>query len=162
MSVWSFGVWLLLTWTVTLEQLVFGAILSIAVGVALRTTGSVVPPWRVIGPRRLAAIAVLAGSAVVRIVRANVGLARRIWSPRRPLASGMLIVPTSVTSDGAVAATGLITSLIVDNQIVDVDRHRHLLQYHAVSVPRGGKEAQSEAINAPVERMIAQVEGGAS
>ena len=47
----------------------------------------------------------------------------------------MVIVPTTESSDGGLAAVGLITSLIVDNQIVDLDRATHRLQYHAVAVP---------------------------
>jgi multicomponent Na+:H+ antiporter subunit E len=66
----------------------------------------------------------------------------------------MVIVPTDARTDGGLAAVGLISSLIVDNQIVDVDRGRHLLQYHAVTVPEGGRRAAREAINGPVERML--------
>jgi multicomponent Na+:H+ antiporter subunit E len=96
----------------------------------------------------------------VRIVRANVKLARRIWSPRRPLSSGMLIIPTWARADGELAWTGLITSLIVDNQIVDVDRHRHVLQYHAVAVPPGDKQDQAEVINVPIERLLIRMHRG--
>ena len=49
---------------------------------------------------------------------------------------------------------GLISSLIVDNQIVDLDRRHHLLQYHAVAVPEGGPAKRRAAINGPVERML--------
>jgi multicomponent Na+:H+ antiporter subunit E len=69
----------------------------------------------------------------------------------------MVVVPTLLTSDAGVGATGLITSLIVDNQIVDLDRRRHVLQYHSVWVPVGDDRRKAEEINAPIERLIARI-----
>jgi multicomponent Na+:H+ antiporter subunit E len=66
----------------------------------------------------------------------------------------MMIVPTQERTDGGLAATGLITSLIVDNQIVDIDRERSELQYHAVAVPHGNRQHPEDDINAPVERLL--------
>lgn len=155
LAIWSYSVWLVLTWTATAEQLLFGAGLALTVAVALAALGPVVGPWQLFRPARLVAVARLAGYAAVHIVRANVGLARRIWLPSRPLRSGMVIVPTIARTDGELAATGVITSLIVDNQVVDLDRSENVLQYHAVAVPEGDDPAES--INAPVERRIAKV-----
>lgn len=153
--VWAYGVWLLLTWTVTFEQLVFGGLLALAVSLALAPLGEVAAPWRLLDPRVLAASGRLLAVSLVRIVHANVGLARRIWAPSRPLRSGMVIVPTSLESDGGLGALGLITSLIVDNQIVDVDRRRGELQFHAVSVPvDDSTQGRREAITAPTERLL--------
>jgi multicomponent Na+:H+ antiporter subunit E len=55
-------------------------------------------------------------------------------------------------------ATGLLTSLIVDNQIVDLDTRRHELQYHCVAVPEGDDRQKAEEINAPIERLIGRVD----
>ncbi|AGP65519.1 hypothetical protein OEM_39840 [Mycobacterium intracellulare subsp. yongonense 05-1390] len=93
---------------------------------------------------------------------ANLSLSRRILSPSRPLRSGMIIVPTQARSDGELAATGLLTSLVVDNQFVDLDRGRHLLQYHAMAVPRGPAR---ESVNGPLESRViavARARGGRS
>ena len=152
--VWAFGFWLLLTWTVPAEQLIFGACLAALVALAMAPLGDVAAPWAVLKPRRLAAVAVLFGASLGRIVRANMSLARRILLPSRPLRSGMIIVPTKARTDGELAATGLITSLIVDNQIVDLDRSERELQYHAVAVPEGDRAAE---VNAPTERLVHEV-----
>ena len=69
---------------------------------------------------------------------ANLRLSRLIWDPRLPLRSGMIVVPTRERSAGGLTAVGLITSVIVDNQLVDVARSQGQLQYHAVEVPEGG------------------------
>jgi multicomponent Na+:H+ antiporter subunit E len=152
---WAFGVWVLLTWTLTLEQMLFGTGVALAVAVALAPLGEVPGPWRLLTPRRLAAAAALLVLAARRIVQANVRLSRLIWNPRLPLRSGMVIVPTSQRSAGGLTAVGLITSLIVDNQLVDLDRSRAELQYHAVEVPEGGPDRRREAINGPVEDLLA-------
>jgi multicomponent Na+:H+ antiporter subunit E len=152
---WLFGIWVLLTWSpFTLEQELFGAVLSIVVAAVIAPFGGVVPPWRLLEPRRLLALVWLIADTLVRIVVANVKLAYRIWAPSRPLQSGMLIVPTHARSPGGLTAVGLISSLIVDNQIVDLDGRSHHLQYHAVTVPKGGPAARRAAINGPVERRL--------
>ena len=158
-SLWCFGVWVLLTWTRTWSQLLFGAALSIAVGFACSFTGPVFRPWRLLSIVRLLAIARLFVSALGRIVKANLSLARRIWTPSLPLRTGMVVVPTKRRSAGEIAATGLLSSLIVDNQIVDVDRRRHQLQYHCVWVESEDPDENYEVVNGPVESCLKRVRG---
>lgn len=161
--VWAYCVWLLLTWTVATEQLITAAVVSSVVAAALCAFDEVAPPWRLLNPRLLLAGIRLVLESLARIVRANLELAWRIWAPHRPLRSGMLIVPTQMRSDGGLGGVGIITSLIVDNQIVDLDRENHLLQYHAVAVPEGDRDERAQSVNAPVERMLAPfVRGGRS
>ena len=155
---WAYGAWILLTWTLTVEQEVVGAVWALVVALAMAPLGDVAAPWNLLDPRRLWALLQLLMVALGRIVVANAKLAYRVWAPSRPLRSGMVIVPTEERSDGGLAAVGIITSLIVDNQIVDVDRARHDLQYHAVSVPEGGREDARESINGPVERILGRLE----
>jgi multicomponent Na+:H+ antiporter subunit E len=152
--IWSAAVWMLLTWTATAEQLVFGAALSTAVAFALTPLGAVAAPWQLFTPKHFIGAVRLMFGSLMRIVRANVSLTRRIWSPSLPLRSGMIIVPTTMRSDGELAAVGLISSLIVDNQIVDLDRSRRELQYHAVAVPEGTPEERVAAVNGPIEERI--------
>jgi multicomponent Na+:H+ antiporter subunit E len=157
---WAFLTWVLLTWRFTAEQLLFGLVASLSIAVAIAPLGDVAPPWRLLEPRRLVTILRLAVQALFRIVVANVRLARRIWMPSLPLSSGMAIVPTEARTDGGLAAVGLITSLIVDNQLVDVDRKHDLLQYHCIAVPEGSREEAREAINGPTERLLLPIAGG--
>jgi len=160
LSVWLFGVWVLLTWApFTLEQELFGAGFAVGIALVVAPFGGVARPWLLLDPRRAAAVGRLLLETPARILVANLSLARRIWAPGRPLESGMLIVPTQARSPGGVTAVGLISSLIVDNQIVDVDRRRHHLQYHAVAVPAGGAAKRRAAINGPIERMLAPLLG---
>jgi multicomponent Na+:H+ antiporter subunit E len=152
---WAYLVWVLLTWTLTAEQLLFGAAIAATVAVALAPLGEVAGPWRLLRPGALAGGARLLVVAAGRSLLANLRLSRRIWDPRRTLASGMVIVPTRERTDWGLAATGVISSLIVDNQIADLDAHAHELQYHAVAVPEGRPEQAREQINGPVEDLLA-------
>jgi multicomponent Na+:H+ antiporter subunit E len=151
---WAYLVWALLTWTLTLEQVLFGVFIAAVVAVALAPLGDVAGPWRLLRPRALAGGARLLVAAAGRVLLANVRLSRRIWDPRRPLTSGMVITPTRERQDWGLAAVGVISSLIVDNQITDLDAHRHEFQYHAVAVPDGGQDKAREQINGPVEDLL--------
>src|SRR5438270_2865062 len=110
---WAFLVWVLLTWTLTAEQLLFGAAVAVAVAVALAPLGDVAGPWRLLRPRVLAGGAWLLIAAGGRVLLANLRLARRIWDPRRPLSRGMVIRPTRERGGLARAAAGGIASLVV-------------------------------------------------
>jgi multicomponent Na+:H+ antiporter subunit E len=159
LTAWGYLMWVVLTWTLTKEQLLFGAGFAVLVAGSLWSIGDYEGPWFLLDPRHLPRLVRLLVTACGRIVVANVKLAARVWSPSRPLSSGMVIVPTKVRTDGGLTAVGLITSLIVDNQIVDVDRERHQLQYHAVAVPPEDPDEARAAINGPVEDLLVPLEG---
>ncbi|HZQ30791.1 MAG TPA: Na+/H+ antiporter subunit E [Mycobacterium sp.] len=94
LSLWAYLVWVVLTWTATVEDQVVGIIVAIMCGLAFAPLGPVVAPSAVLRPRRFAALAALFVSCLARIVRANLSLSRRILLPSRPLRSGMVITPT--------------------------------------------------------------------
>lgn len=148
---WAYLVWNLLTWTATAENLGTGFGVAVAIGIAALPVGEIVPPWRLADPRRLGGVVRLVAVVVFGIARENVKLAYRIWAPSRPLHSGMVSAPTAARTDGELATVGLTTSLIVDNQIIDVDRTSHRLQFHGVALPPPGDENVRRAINGPVE-----------
>lgn len=154
LTAWGFVVWILLTWTPTLENQLVGLVVAAGFGFAFAPLGRVAGPWAALTPRRLAALVMLAGACSARIVVANLSLTRRILSPSRPLRSGMIIVASDARSDGELAATGVLTSLVVDNQFVDLDRGRHRLQYHAMAVP---DPPARESVNGPLERRVIAV-----
>lgn len=147
--------WTLLTWTLTLEFVVVGAAVSIVI------TGVLLPLFADTGiirvtPSRIARAVELGLVAAGKIVVANITLARRIWAPSRPMRSGMVVVPTKVRTDAGLCGVGLVTSLIVDNQIVDVNRPRNSMLFHAIVVP--DQESAYDEINGPVDRRIAAME----
>jgi multicomponent Na+:H+ antiporter subunit E len=159
---WGYSAWLLLTWTVQAEQLVCGALVSAAMtAILLPLMDGVVRPWALLHPRRAAGAVRLVLACLARIALANLRLARRIWSPRRPVEPGMVIVPTKLSTEAGLAGVGLLSSLIVDNQLVDLNRGEHLLQYHAVSVPPPGSD-RAEIVTGGTERLVGPMLGGAA
>jgi hypothetical protein len=48
---WAYLVWVLLTWTLSLENELLGAGIALAVAVALAPLGAVAGPWRLLTPR---------------------------------------------------------------------------------------------------------------
>src|SRR6201996_8607040 len=101
---WAYLAWVLLTWTLTAEQLAFGAGIAAVTAITLAPLGRAVGPWWLLTPRRLLVVARLIAVVAVRVVVANVKLSARIWNPKRPLSSGMIVVATHERSDGGFAA----------------------------------------------------------
>jgi multicomponent Na+:H+ antiporter subunit E len=153
---WSLLVWVLLTWTATLEQIAVGLGVSLAIAFACAPLGPVAGPWALLRPRRIPALLSLAAAVWIRVIAANWRLTRTIWSGR-PVPSGMVIVPTAARSDGEIATVAVLTSLIVNSQLVDVDRKRHELQYHLVEVERREGEANRARVNGPIEDRVLEV-----
>jgi multicomponent Na+:H+ antiporter subunit E len=153
---WSYLVWTILSWTRSVEQIVVGVLLSALTALVCARLGPVAGPWTLLRPRRAVGLVRLAGVVVVRVVRANVTLSRRIWSPHIPLRSGMVVVPTGVSGDAALATVGLLTSVIVDSQLVDLDRHRHELQYHGVWIEQFEADRNRARINGPIEDRLSR------
>ncbi|MDQ1355893.1 MAG: multicomponent Na+:H+ antiporter subunit [Acidimicrobiaceae bacterium] len=153
----AFAVWIVLSWTRTAEQLIVGAVAAAIVATACAPLGPVAAPWVLLAPRRLLATLRATLWALGQIVRANLSLSRRIWAPSRPLRPGMVIVPSAMETDGEWAAVGLVTSLIVDNQLVDVDRQHHEMLFHTVWVDTLDPDENRAQINGPVEDRIAAI-----
>ncbi len=155
---WAGVVWVVLSWSTSTEQAIYGAVASVLAALVLSPLGPAARPWLLVDVRRLGRLLALAAVALVRIVGANVVLARRVWSPSLPLRSGMLVFPTEMKTDGAVTAVALVSSVIVDNQLVDVDAGR--FQYHAIWVGSADPEDAYEAINGPLERLLRPLDPG--
>jgi multicomponent Na+:H+ antiporter subunit E len=138
----------------------YGAVAAVLAALAISPLGPAARPWLLLDVRHLGRLVALAATSLVRIVGANIGLARRVWSPSLPLRSGMLVFPTRMKSDGAVTAVALVSSVIVDNQLVDLESGR--VQYHAIWVESTAPEEAYEAINGLLERLLQPLDPGSS
>jgi len=154
---WCYLVWTLLSWTASVEQVVFGVVLAALVALACAPLGTVAGPWRLLAPRRLVAFARLLWLVVTRVVVADVKLTRLIWSRHPRPGSGMVVSATRARTDGQLTTVGVLTSVIVDSQLIDLDRYRHELQYHAVWVASIDPETNRRLINGPVEDQVMEM-----
>jgi multicomponent Na+:H+ antiporter subunit E len=149
---WCFAAWLLLSGTTTRDSLLAGLVVAGLVAAALAPLGTVVGPWTLVSPARIGPQLKLAGRVLVGITTANLDLVRRTWAlPRPDVTPGMVSIPTRARTDAELTAVGTLTSLVVDNQFVDVDRSTDELLFHCMAVPTGGPEARRKEISAAVE-----------
>lgn len=154
---WCYLTWLGITWDKAAEQVTFGAISSAIVALALVPLGPVLKPWGLLSPRRDLVLLRIGAQTLGHLVMANLSLSKRIWSPSRPLKPGMIVVPTSAVSEGELAAVGMLTSLVVDNQLIDLDRRSQRLQYHAVWCDSASPEVNRSKVNGPLEQLLAEL-----
>jgi multicomponent Na+:H+ antiporter subunit E len=152
--VWTYLTWIVLTWSKSTEQLAFGAAAAAVIAALLAPLGPVVPPWGLLIPRRLLALCRVFGYVCMSMLAANISLSRRIWSRSRPLRPGMVVVPTQMRSEGELTAIGVLTSLVVDNQLVDLDKEGQELQYHGVWVETDDPALNRGRINGPLEDLL--------
>jgi multicomponent Na+:H+ antiporter subunit E len=157
LAAWCFAAWLLLTWTMTLEVVLVGAASALGIAIVIAPVGPVAAPWRLL--RRPVRLLSLVATVTWRMAAANIALARRVWRRRLVVPSGIVVVPTRVTTDGELCGVGVLTSLVVDNQVMDVDRRRHQLLYHAVAVPPEDRRERYAAINGPIEAAVVALTG---
>ena len=57
-------------------------------------------------------------------------------------------------TEDELTAVGVLTSLIVDNQIIDLDRKWNELQYHGVWLETGDPALNRSRINGPLEDLL--------
>lgn len=152
LTAWCFLSWVLLTWTATVEVLLVGAAVALACALLLAPLGEVVGPWALLRPRRLVRSVALAWVLAGRVVRANVSMARWIWTGNQRLRTGIVLVPSRLRTEPGIGGTGLLSSLVVDNQVVDVDPSRQEMLYHCVDVPP--EEERDETVNGWLEKRL--------
>ena len=151
---WTYLVWIILTWSKAPEQLSFGAVAAAVVATLLappRTGRSAM------GPPKSSPVGCLGACRSLRSGehdRREFLSSCRILSRSRPLRPGMVVVPTEMKTEGELKAVGVLMSLIVDNQIVDLDRKRNELQYHGVRLETGDPAVNRSQINGPLEDLL--------
>lgn len=62
LAVWAFLVWILLSWTAIVENVLVGAVVALGCGFAFAPLGELVGPWTALRPRRLVALGMLGAS----------------------------------------------------------------------------------------------------
>ena len=155
LAAWCFLAWLMLSLSVSVESLVTGLVLSLGAAAALSPLGEVPGPWTLLRPRRVGATAPPGGWAGGRLHAREPpdGPARVDAPPAAAHGDGRR--RDAARTDGQVGAVGLLTSLVVDNQVIDVDLDERTMLYHCVEVPRG---EPYDAVNGPVERRLLAIE----
>lgn len=123
------GLWLLLTQSLTPGQLLLGA----AVAVLATRAMAALEPER-FSARSLRAAAELAVLVPVDIVRSNFAVARIVLFPRRRRTPGFIRVPLELRSRPGLALFALIITATPGTLWVDLDRARGVLLVHVLDL----------------------------
>lgn len=143
---WVLLVWLLLTWSTAPDQVLTGVVVALIASRPLAALGPVSRPWVLLRPASILAGARLVVRYLPSMALANARLARRVWSRTIPLRSGMVVVADPTTTAGARTALAVMTSTVVDYQLVAIDDDRRRLKYHGVWIVDGDPGANAARI----------------
>ena len=137
------GIYLLVVTSVAPGDIVVGAVIGLAVAVALRGRPRLgpAPPW----PGRVLAALVVTAQTTAEMVRGSWRVVRFcLGSTARP---GFVEIPRSGRSDAAVALWGVLTGEAPDEVPVDIDDDRDVLVVHQVDAgdPAGVRARHRDA-----------------
>lgn len=144
--------WVAVTGTVTVPNLVFGAVIGVAMLALLDI--------RLAGRRlwaRMGRVVALAGLFVRELIVSALQVARLVLTPdlRRALAPGIVAFPLTVRSDAEITLLANLITLTPGTLSIDVSPDRRVLYVHAIVVR--DREAFVRSIAEGFERRVAEV-----
>ena len=124
-----FGMWLLLTQSVSIAQILLGAIVAIVASQGMRLLQADQPRVRAYRPLlRLAPI------VVADILRSNFDVAKIVLSPRRDHVSAFVRLPVALRSEHGLALLALILTATPGTMWLQFDRVRRVLIVHVLDL----------------------------
>ena len=94
----SFAVWLLLTWTLNLQNLIVGGVASVIVGIIFGNI-FVEEPMKVLQPQRWFWFILYTPVFLWELTKANFDVAYRVLHPKMPISPGIVKVKTKIKSE---------------------------------------------------------------
>ena len=148
-----FGLWLLLVWQITPQDLLAGVVLALLISVIF---GSVFlrEPQRVFAPKRWLLFVCYVPYFLYYCIRANVDVAYRVIHPDLPIRPGIVKVQTRLKSD--LAKTFLANSITLTPGTLTVDIQGQDLYVHWINVT-GTREDWTKQIVRRFEPMLAEI-----
>ncbi len=148
------GTWILLTWSVGLQDLAAGLVFSLLLAAAL---GKIYPkaPEGLLSPRRWLWFLLYIPYFAYYCVKANLDVAYRVLHPHVPIRPGIVRVRTELTSD--LAKTFLANSITLTPGTLTVDIDGQDFYVHWINIESDDPEAQTETIIRRFERMLKEI-----
>ena len=149
-----FSMWILLTWSLKLQDIMAGAVVALIVTVITRKLfpGDVL---RLLNPRRFLLAIFYIPYLVFYIVLANLDVAYRVLNPYLPINPGIVKVKTSLASDFAKTILANSITLTPGTLTVEVDGDDFYV--HWINVSSDNPEVQKEIILGRFERMLRRI-----
>ncbi len=156
----SFAFWILLTWSFTAQELIAGAVVSLAV--ALFTSRFFIrenPAWLLNPARFFACIGFWCGTFVKELIKANVNMAKICYGGCKKIHPGIVKIPTEMKSDYGLAALSNSITLTPGTITMEVaeEEGQNYLYVHWIDVTETDPEKAGEAIKGNLERGLRRV-----
>ncbi len=150
----TFSMWILLTWSLKLQDIMVGAVVALIVTIITRKLfpRDVV---RLLHPRRFFFAILYMPYLVYYILLANLDVAYRVLNPYLPINPGIVRVRTSLTSDFAKTILANSITLTPGTLTVEVDGDDFYV--HWINVSSDNPEVQREIILGRFERMLRRI-----
>jgi len=152
--VFTFVLWLLLTWAPGVADVFVGVVVALLVATLL---SHIYPddPHKALDPRRVFWFLVYIPYFLLYCVRANLDVAYRVLHPDMPIRPGIVKVRTELTSE--MAKTFLANSITLTPGTLTVDIDGPDLYIHWINVVGEGVEEHSARIVRRFERLLRRV-----
>lgn len=150
----SFAVWLLLTWTLNWQNLIAGGLVSITVGLIFGNL-TVSAPAKVFQLQRWFWFIVYIPVFLWEMAKANLDVAYRVLHPKMPINPGIVKVKTKIQSE--MGRTFLANSITLTPGTFTVDIKDELLYIHWINVKYQDVDEASKEIVGRFENFLLKI-----
>ncbi len=153
MAAWlfMFVVWMLLTFTLDIQLIVSGLVVS-AVGACLFSTVFIKGSGKdFLNPRRWAYLVLYIPIFIKESVLASLDIAWKVVHPKMPIRPGIVRVPTHLRKDWEITLLSNSITLTPGTLLVDFDQKRNELYVHWIHVTKRELEAVKKEISGAYE-----------
>jgi multicomponent Na+:H+ antiporter subunit E len=152
--IYSFVVWLLLTWTLNWQHLIAGGVISILVGI-LFGKHFVQDAYKVFNLKRWFWFLVYVPVFIWEMAKANFDVAYRVIHPRMPIEPGIVKVKTQLKSE--MGKTFLANSITLTPGTFTIDIKDEYLYIHCIKVKYQDVDKASKYIVGRFEKLLLKI-----
>lgn len=158
----ALAAWILLSWSVTLQHLVVGVVVSLIVAVSVGDLFVSRPHMMTHPLRWLNLVFVYAPLLAWECVKANFDVAYRVLNPGLPVKPGIVRIKTSLRSDTGLTFLANSITLTPGTMTVDVDAEKGILYIHWINVSSDDPAERASRIAGRFEPVLRRIfeEGG--
>jgi len=154
LTLFSFIVWMLLTWNFHWENLVIGGIVAVMIGL-LFGKNFVDEPMKILNPVRWFYMLVYIPLFVWEMTKANFDVAYCVIHPKMPIDPGIVRVKTRLKSE--MGRTFLANSITLTPGTFTIDIKKDILYIHCIKVPATDLETATEKIVKRFEKLLLKI-----
>lgn len=154
-----YAFWILLTWSFAGQELIMGAVVSLAVALFSARFFIHEKPARMLNPRRLGSLIVYVFVFLGELIKANVDMARRCFGGCRKVNPGVIKVPVDLDGDYAEAMLANSITLTPGTITLDIAQQGEQTYYyiHWIDVTETDGEKAGEIIKGKMEKWIRRI-----